>query len=450
MAKRVMVLALGVAAAITLGAAVAQLWLRWEQRSSAEPTDQNDPALTAEISDMEAYLADMVADRAEMESYLADLQLRASELRQQEADTLAAQQQRLEAVRAAEEQLARTRLDEQSAEQAARPQQLRETQPTTTTLHPKVQAEGEALVAAVVQRYEDSWPWVRAAWDVADLRFFDPKLPEPCKDSLACALGNKEVWFTLDALRLEPDIWSSASYEDVVLHELGHVWDDWLGGQQWPLMQAQFYEHYAGCHSRGRSNEDLRVELLVDALVIATRGIDTNTYRYSQGGYGYYDADGFGGCLVDGSAPPQHLVAAISAELFNCGSAKARAARQRLDMSVDLNDWDREMIAEQGTLRVSPFSFSWDREQGDLQALSLCHGIVCESFAAGVGVACEGWPGYQIDCTTTAVSKVIEEWESEQQLLWPSSWKLEALATCHGIVCEDRIGYVSARDCTVA
>ena len=31
-----------------------------------------------------------------------------------------------------------------------------------------------------------------------------------------------------------------------------------------------------------------------------------------------------------------------------------------------------------------------------------------------------------------------------------SSWKLQALATCHGIVCEDRIGHVSARDCTVA
>ena len=208
MARRVMVLALGVAAAITLGAAVAQLWLRWEQRSSAEPTDQNDPVLTAEVSEMEAYLADMVADLAELEAYRAELQLHVSELRQHEAATLAAQQQQLEAVRAEQEQLALTQLEEHLAEQAAREQQLRETQPTTTTLHPKVQAEGEALVAAVVQRYEDSWPWVRAASDVADLHFFDPKLPEPCKDFLACALGDKEVWFTLDALRLEPDIWS--------------------------------------------------------------------------------------------------------------------------------------------------------------------------------------------------------------------------------------------------
>ena len=371
-----MVLALGVAAAITLGAAVAQMWLRWEQRSSAEPTDQNDPALTAEVSEMEAYRAEMEADLAELEAYRAELQLHVRELRQQEAATLAAQQQQLEAVRAEQEQLALTQLDEQLAEQAAREQQLRETQPTTTTLHPKVQAEGEALVAAVVQRYEDSWPWVRAAWDIADLRFFDPKLPEPCKDSLACALSNKEVWFTLDALRLEPDIWSSASYEDVVLHELGHVWDDWLGGQQWPLIQAEFYEHYAGCRSRGRSNEQLRVELLVDALVIAARAIDGNGSPYSRGGYGYYNADGFGGCLVDGSAPPPHLLAAISAELFNCESAQATDARQR---------FGNEML-EAAQQRSVPMG--WNLAPGDIQALSACYGIVCETETFGVG-SCE-------------------------------------------------------------
>ena len=49
---------------------------------------------------------------------------------------------------------------------------------------------------------------------------------------------------------------------------------------------------------------------------------------------------------------------------------------------------------------------------------------------------CEGWADYQIDCTTTAVGEVIEEWESEQRLKWASSWKLEALAACHGVVCE--------------
>ena len=379
-----MVLALGVAAAITLGAAVAQMWLRWEQRSSAEPTDQNDPALTAEVSEMEAYRAEMEADLAELEAYRAELQLHVSELRQHEAATLAAQQQRLEAVRAEQEQLALTQLDEQLAEQATMEQQLRETQPTTTTLHPKVQAEGEALVAAVVERYEDSWPWVRAASDVADLRFFDPKLPEPCKDSLACALSNKEVWFTLDALRLEPDIWSSASYEDVVLHELGHVWDDWLGGQQWPLIQAEFYEHYAGCHSRGRSNEQLRVELLVDALVIATRARDGNGSPYSRGGYGYYNADGFGGCLVDGSAPPPHLLAAISTELFNCESAQATDTRERI------GDQMIEAVQQQRASRVSNLA------PGDIQALSVCHGIVCETGMFGMG-SCEAPPGRSDD-----------------------------------------------------
>ena len=217
------------------------------------------------------------------------------------------------------------------------------------------------------------------AWDVADLRFFDPKLPEPCEDSLACALGNKEVWFTLDALRLEPDIWSSASYEDVVLHELGHVWDDWLGSQEWPLIQAEFYEHYAGCNSRGRSNEQLRMELLVDTLVIATKGIDGNDYPYSQGGYGYYNAGGFGGCLVDGSAPPQHLLAAISAALFNCESAQATDARQRFgDEMVETGEGWRVLIG--GSLAY-----------GDTQALSACYGIVCETGTFGGGT-CEASP----------------------------------------------------------
>ena len=374
-----MVLALGVAAAITLGAAVAQLWLRWEQQSSAEPVDQNHPALTAETSDTQADLAAMDASEAEMEAELAELQQRVSELRQQEAEMLAAQQQRLDAARVPEEQLALAQLDEQLAEQAARQQQLQQT-PPTTTLHPKVQAEGEALVAAVVERYEDSWPWVRAAWDIADLRFFDPRLPEPCEDSLACVLSNQEVWFTLDALRLEPDFWSSASYEDVVLHELGHIWDDWLGGQQWPLIQAQFYEHYAGCNSRGRSNEQLRVELLVDALVIAAKGIDGNDYPYSGSGYGYYNADGFAGCLVDGSAPPPHLLAAISDELFNCESAQATDATQRLG---------DEMIQAAKRGRVSVVR---SLAPGDTQALSACHGIVCETGMIGIG-SCEASPG---------------------------------------------------------
>ena len=369
MAKRVMVLALGVAAAIALGAAIAQLWLRWEQRSATEPTNQNNPAPAAELSQTEAYVAGLEASRAEMEAYLEELQLRISEL-QLEAEILVAQQQRLEAVRAAEEQLTLAQLDEQRAQQATRQEQPRET-PPTTTLHPKVQAEGEALVAAVVERYEDSWPWVRAAWDIADLRFYDPKLPDPCADSIACVLNNKEVWFTLDALRLEPDFWSNASYEDVVLHELGHIWDDWLGNQQWPLIQAQFYEHYAGCHSSGRSNEQLRVELLVDALVIATKGIDGNR---SRGGYGYYDTDGFAGCLVDGSAPPKYLQAAISGALFNCQSAQATDTRERIGNQMIV------VLQQQRT--------SMNLAPGDIQVLSACHGIDCETGMFGMA-SCE-------------------------------------------------------------
>ena len=363
MAKWVMLAALGVAAAIMLGAAFAGLWTRLEQRSATEPPDAHAEALQAEISEMEAHVL--------------ELQHTVSELSQQEAETLAAQQQRLEADRAAREQQALAQLEAQMQaqleEQAAMERErLRAAVVTTTTLHPKVQAEGEALVAAVVERYEDSWPWLRAAWDAAEVLFFDPRLPEPCNSSLACVLEGREVWFTLDALRLEPDIWNSASHEDVVLHELGHVWDNLQGGGDWPLVQAQFYEHYAGCRSSARSNEELRVELLVDALVIATRSINTNAYPYSQGGYGYYESGGFRGCLVDGSTPPQHLLGAISAALFNCESAQANEAKQRLNEMVEYPEGRWAAIGSSLLPR-------------DIQALWACHGILCETGDFGGG-----------------------------------------------------------------
>ena len=174
----------------------------------------------------------------------------------------------------------------------------------------------------------------------------------------------------------------------------------------------------------------------------------------SSKGYGYYEGsfmrDGsFKGCLVDAGGLPPHLVDSIWESLFNCGSVYASEARQRLDMSVHLNDRDRDFVAATG--HVSPNGLAWDREGGDLQALAACHGVTCEMDDFwGWARWCDGWSGYQIDCTTTAVSGVIEEWDTEQQLMWPSSWKLEALATCHEVVCEDSYGSVSERHCTVA
>ena len=85
-----------------------------------------------------------------------------------------------------------------------------------------------------------------------------------------------------------------------------------------------------------------------------------------------------------------------------------------------------------------------------MESLATCHGITCElDDFMGWANWCEGWADYQIDCTTTAVGEVIEEWESEQRLKWASSWKLEALAACHGVVCEGS-NLISARNCTVA
>ena len=109
-----------------------------------------------------------------------------------------------------------------------------------------------------------------------------------------------------------------------------------------------------------------------------------NYYPYSRDGYGYYNADGFGGCLVDGSAPPQHLLAAISAALFNCESAQATDTRERI------GDQMIEAVQQQRASRVSNLA------PGDIQALSACHGIVCETGMFGMG-SCEAPPGRSDD-----------------------------------------------------
>ena len=82
----------------------------------------------------------------------------------------------------------------------------------------------------------------------------------------------------------------------------------------------------------------------------------------------------------DGSAPPPHLLAAISAALFNCESAQATDAKQR---------FGDEMI-EAAQQRSVPMGRNLSA--GDTQALSACHGIVCETGAFGGGT-CEASPG---------------------------------------------------------
>ena len=187
---------------------------------------------------------------------------------------------------------------------------------TRTTVHPQVQEEGIAFVEGVVGQYEAAWPWVRDAWARSDVQFFDRRLPEPCSGAVACVRG-RELLLTLRAVQ----------EEEAVLHELGHVWNNTTSGDSWRAIQQGFADHYAGCYSsRARTPERLQEELLVDAMVIAS---GATIGDFNLGGYGYYEdspwSDGFGGCLVDSSEPPPHLLSAIEEELFNCGFDVAAA-----------------------------------------------------------------------------------------------------------------------------
>ncbi len=200
-------------------------------------------------------------------------------------------------------------------------------------VHPNVFAQSAELLFDVILHYEQSWPWVRTAWDAAEVQFYDPRLPHGC-DALACAVTGgpvgepPQIWFTLDVLRSAPH-----RVEDVLLHELGHIWEDlwWRGfaGSAWEDARSRFHNHYLGCRRDGMSDERFRGELLADTMVMVTRGItyhrsgwhegeflwDDGYYDPQHHAYGddfqYFDADGFLGCLVDGSGPPQHLRDAV-------------------------------------------------------------------------------------------------------------------------------------------
>ena len=214
-----------------------------------------------------------------------------------------------------------------------------ETRTAGLRVHHTVHEEGVAMLEAVVARYESDWPWVRAAWKATDVRFYDPRLPgvsAPAAAVTATPDTRAQLWFTLDVLKPSEGPFSEPrQLENTLLHELGHVWNDGLAGGDWPLVQAQFYEHYAGCRGSGLSSERLREELLGDAMVMITRDIahrgpgwhngnflgwagyyDPEGNRYGDA-FGYYNADGFTGCLVDGAGPPQHLLDAIHEALLH-------------------------------------------------------------------------------------------------------------------------------------
>ena len=223
-----------------------------------------------------------------------------------------------------------------------------ETRTAALRVHPNVHDEGVAMLEAIVARHEPEWSWVRAAWDATDVRFYDPSLPgvsAPAAAVSATPDARAQMWFTLDVLRPSDGPFSEPrQLENTLLHELGHVWNNGLGGGDWPLVQAQFYEHYAGCRGSGLSSEALREELLADATVMITRDIahrgpgwhngnfvawagyyDPEGNRYGDA-FGYYDANGFSGCLIDGAGPPQHLTDAIRETLLHDSQTDASSA----------------------------------------------------------------------------------------------------------------------------
>ena len=223
-----------------------------------------------------------------------------------------------------------------------------ETRTAGLRVHHTVHEEGVAMLEAVVARYESDWPWVRAAWKATDVRFYDPRLPgvsAPAAAVTATPDTRAQLWFTLDVLKPSEGPFSEPrQLENTLLHELGHVWNDGLAGGDWPLVQAQFYEHYAGCRGSGLSSERLREELLADAMVMITRDIahrgsgwhngnfvawagyyDPEGHSYGDA-FGYYDANGFTGCLIDGAGPPQHLTDAIRETLLHDSQTGASSA----------------------------------------------------------------------------------------------------------------------------
>lgn len=284
--------------------------VEWLDRSqNAAPTHPRTEELTLEINELEARAA----------------QLRSSvhQLAELEADALAglrAVQEEVPREAAAEsEQQVLEELQRELERAQAAPTPTAEAPPPPTTLHPKVISDAEAVVAGVIDRYSHSWPWLQTAWDASDVTFFE-QLPEPCAGAAGCLSGAR-LWLTLDAVLSE----------DTVLHELGHVWNNLVpptgfsepGRVPWPLVQAMFYEHYAGCHSPRAGTDRLGEELLVDAMVLAA----DPSKAPLLGGYGYYENDdftdfwgdgGFSGCLVDSAEPPEHLTEAIFAALYNC------------------------------------------------------------------------------------------------------------------------------------
>ena len=196
-------------------------------------------------------------------------------------------------------------------------------QPTTTTLHPQVQAQGWERVVAITEGRSDAWPWIVQALDVAQISFFED-LPPECDSAIGCYNPvTGAIWLTLDALR-ERDPYSFSAFlddrspSDTVLHELAHAYT--RSFPQGSDLLDRFGQHYAGCSSRGLNTDRLITELLADTMVMAVTRVDMS---WPFDGYGYFRSGGFTGCLVESGRPDVALVGAVYSTLFNCDSEHA-------------------------------------------------------------------------------------------------------------------------------
>ena len=228
-------------------------------------------------------------------------------------------------------------------------------QPTTTTLHPQVQAQGWERIAAIVEGHSDAWPWITQALDVAQISFFED-LPPECDSATGCYNPvTGDIWLTLDALReRDPSSFSfflnDRDPSDTVVHELAHAYT--RSFPQGSDLLDMFGQHYAGCSSRSLDTDRLITELLADTMAMAVTSVGSSI-PYD---YGYFRPGGFSGCLVESSQPDTALFGAVYSTLFNCDSEHA--------LNVYEDHYD-------------PLHFSFGNDADADAVLLTCYGIDC-------------------------------------------------------------------------
>ena len=457
MAKRVLLGILAVAGSVAIGVVGADLWLRWQDRSTGEAVVTVAPGTEAER-----------AAEARMNQQ-AELGLATDTSSSDEAVSRVGQQQAIAIAHAAlaadPRAFAPERIEARMLDWGSPPQPMwavmftvadpnggrldflhhaavwvdpdsgevhqvdvssaSQTIPTTT-LHPQVQAQGLEMVTEIVERYSDVWHWPSPALDAANLSFFE-ELPAECSSTIGCYNHwTGDIWLSLDALRLEPDFFNRHSAADVVLHELAHAYT--RSNPHGAELLDLFAGHYAGCRRDGRGTtpavdaDQLPAELLADAMAM------TATDSSERRDYGYFADGGFDGCLADSRQPPQALIEAVYSTLFNCQSTPALDAFERIDRAAErtLSFEDDPTNTENyrtddGALIVPSWVASSFGTVGfkdtETNVLKACFDIDCNPSE------CTGWSNS--DERQVAAREQLHELRCRDGLLYPGNWVLE-------------------------